>query len=241
MLSAFLAISVLLSAITTDASGIIKEQSAFFASEVSVDGAKVVALKTLSSSALKAACRRALTLPQRMSIRSELAVLTAKNIPQHLSFIDANITGYRQTPFENGVNCVGKVSVVDASYNQAGLALITAWWAAEQGDMKLLRAMLKVSLQHARTQADSVALIASQTDSKSGLAYLDKHLHPAELTLDHAKLAVGQIWLDSKKFEAVIGLISSCHEPLCQQLLTQAEERLQQIEIEQANDLSSYF
>lgn len=241
MLSVFLAASVFSGSISIEAPGIVRESSPFFISEASNSSAKVVALKAYSSAALQAACRRALTLPQRAKIRAELMAITSQTIPEPLSFIDANIADYRQKKQENGLYCEGKVNSADAAYNQAGLALTTAWWAAEYGDVELLRTMLKVALQHGRTQADAVALIASQTDFESGLAYLDKHLRPEKLTLNQGKIAVGKIWFKAKKFEAVISLMASCSDPSCQQLLANTEEKLQQIELEQIEDLSSYF
>lgn len=241
MLSIFLAASVFSGAIVTESSGIVREKSPFFISEASDGGAQVIALKALSSGAEQAACRRALTLPKRAEIRAELMTLTSQTIPPPLSFIDASITNYRQTKQKDGLYCVGDISVVDPQYNQAGLALITAWWALDNSDIELLRAMLKVALQHERTQADAVALIASQTDFESGLAYLDKHLDAENLSFSEAKIAVAKIWLEAEKFAAVSELMATCEAPLCQQLLIKAQEAVRQINIEQANDLEDYF
>jgi hypothetical protein len=241
MLSVFLAASVFSSSISIEALGIVRESSPFFISEASNGSAKVVALKAYSSGAMQLACRRALTLPQRAEIRAELMALTSQTIPETLSFINANIANYWQEKQEDGLYCEGKVSSADTAYNQAGLALTTAWWAAAYDDIELLRTMLKVALKHDRTQADAVALIASQTDFESGLDYLDKHLRPEKLTLSESKIAVGQIWLKATRFKAVISLMASCSDPSCQQLLAKTEEISQQTDLEQAHDLNSYL
>ena len=241
MLSIVLAASIFSGDISVDSSGVVRETSPFFISEANGSSAKVVALKTHSKAALQAACRRALTLPLREQVRADLMARTSQVLPKPLSFIDANITEYQQEETRDGLNCEGKVSSSDASYNIAGLALTGAWWAAEDGDIELLRAMLKVALQHRRTQADAVALIASQTDLASALAYLDEHLHPEKLTLNQSKIAVGKIWLAAEKFDEVVNLMGACDEPVCLQLLENAEDKLQQIEASQADDLSSYF
>ena len=96
MLSIFLAASVLSGTISTNTAGVVTETSPFFISEASHGRAKVVALKTFTNGAMQAACRRALTLPQRVEVRAELMALTSQTIPEQLSFIEVNIADYRQ-------------------------------------------------------------------------------------------------------------------------------------------------
>ncbi|WP_394129024.1 hypothetical protein [Shewanella maritima] len=241
MLAVIMAASVFTGSISADSAGIFREESAFFNSEVQGKIAKVTSKKKLSNGALQAACRRALSMPNRYQLRQSLQRQTEQILPTSVSFIDASITNFTHNRTADGVECQGDVVVNDESYNLAGLAIVTAWAAAEKNDLKLLRPMLKLALSHEKTQSDAVALIASQTDAVSGLAYLDQHLVPQQITLDQGKLAVGKMWLADQRYQAVIDLMSSCDQTSCRQVSLNAQVELEALEQQQADDLSSYF
>ncbi|WP_372761357.1 hypothetical protein [Pseudoalteromonas sp.] len=237
MLAATLALS-LVAAATFDSAHTIEQQTAFFKSQVNGQYARVKALKSSANNALEHACRNALTLPERHNIKNALANKLNITLPESVSFIDANISEFKQQKQQDWLVCSGVVTPAAADINEAGLAIRAAWYLGSQQDKSNLRALLTIALAHPSTISDAVALVADQSPEAQRLAYLDKHLVVDELKLDAAKAAVAQTWLANKRYKQVIALTQRCESIDCKRLSLAA---VAQYEQQTADDLSSYF
>ena len=237
MLASILALSLVASA-TFDSEQTIEQQTAFFKSQANGQYARVMALKSSAKNALEQACRNALTLPERSIIKSTLANKLNITLPESVSFIEAEVTGYKQEKQQEWLTCTGIVTPAAADINEAGLAIRAAWQVGKQQDKNNLRALLKIAMAHPSTISDAVALVADQSPQSERLAYLDKYLVADELKLDDAKVSVAQVWFKDMRYQQVISLMQQCESIDCKRLGLAAEAEYEQ---QSADDLSSYF
>ena len=229
---------VLVASATFDSEQTIEQHSAFFKSQANGQYARVKALKLSAKNALEQACRRALTLPERHNIKHALAEKLNITLPDSVSFIEADITDYKQQKQQDWLTCTGVVTLAGQDINEAGLAIRAAWKIGSLKDKANLRPLLKIAMSHPSTTSDAVALVADQSPQSERLQYLDKYLVASELKLDEAKVSVAQIWFQNKRYNQVMSLTQSCESINCKRLNLAA-----QVEYEQqtADDLSSYF
>ncbi|ASM52019.1 hypothetical protein PESP_b0463 [Pseudoalteromonas espejiana DSM 9414] len=237
MLAPILALSLVASP-TFDSEQTIEQQTAFFKSQANGQYARVIALKSSAKSALEQACRIALTLPQRSIIKNTLAKKLNITLPESVSFIDAEITDYKQEKQQDWLTCTGVVTPAAHDINEAGLAVRAAWQVGSQKDKTNLRPLLQVALNHPTTMSDAVALVADQSPEEQRLSYLDKYLKAGELKLDEAKASVAQTWLVNKRYKQVISLTQQCESIDCKRLNLAAQTEFDNLP---ADDLSSYF
>jgi hypothetical protein len=237
MLAPILA-SVLVASATFDSAQTIEQKTAFFHSQAHTQYARVKALKPSVKNALEAACRNALTLPERHNIKDALAQKLGFTLTESVSFIDAVITEYKQEKQQEWLTCTGIVTITEQGINEAGLAIRAAWQISTKKDKTKLRPLLKIALSHSSTVSDAVALVAIQSPQNERLEYLDSYLVASELKLDEAKASVAQIWFQNKRFKQVIALMQQCESIDCKRLNLAAKAEYEQ---DTADDLSSYF
>jgi hypothetical protein len=237
MLAPIIGLSLVASA-TFDSEQTIEQQTAFFKSQANGKYARVMALKPSATDALEQACRHALTLPKRNSIKADLAIKLNIKLPKKVSFVEATITDYSQQKQGEWLTCSGEVLVADNELNQAGLAIRAAWKISTEKDKTSLRPLLKVAMSHSTTISDAVALIADQSPKSEQLNYLDKYLVANELQLEQAKAAVAKIWFNNQRYKQAIELVKNCESIDCKRLYLAAKTEYEQVT---ADDLSSYF
>ena len=237
MLAPILALALVASA-TFDSEQTIEQQTAFFKSQANGQYARVMALKSSAKNALEQACRNALTLPERSIIKNTLAKKLNITLSESVSFIEADITGYKQEKQQQWLTCTGIVTPAAHDINEAGLALRAAWQVGSQKDKANLRPLLQVALNHPSTMSDAVALAADQSPEAQRLSYLDKYLEPSELKLDEAKASVAQIWFANERYKQVILLTQQCASINCKRLNLAAQTEFDNLPVD---DLRSYF
>ncbi|EWH04359.1 hypothetical protein NH514_16100 [Pseudoalteromonas sp. ACER1] len=237
MLAPILALTLVASG-TFDSEQTIEKQTAYFKSQANGQYARVMALKTSAKNALEQACRNALTLPQRSIIKNTLAKKLNITLPVSVSFIDAEIAGYKQEKQQEWLTCTGVVIPAAHDINEAGLAVRAAWQIGSQKDKTNLRSLLQIALNHPTTMSDAVALVADQSPEEQRLSYLDKYLKVSELILDEAKASVAQTWFVNRRYKQVISLTQQCKSLDCKRLNLAAQTAFDNLP---ADDLSSYF
>lgn len=222
-------------------SNILEQTTAFFVSQAYGDSARVKALKSVPKPALVKACRHALTLPMRREIKTSLASKLNVDLPETIDFIQADITNFKQDYRDPWLVCSGLVTVTEPELNEAGLAIRLAWFSVKNKDNSILRPLIAIAMKHPMTQADAVALVASQSTTPVGSQYLDKYLVPNDLVLTDAKLAVGNIWYQQTKFQQALDLVQTCDDVRCRRLMSKAQIEIDKLEEENADNLDSYF
>jgi len=237
MLAHIIGLSMVASA-TFDSEQTIEQQTAFFKSQAIGQYARVMALKPSATSALEQACRNALTLPERHKIKQALANKLNISLPESVSFIEAQVSEFKQQKQQGWLTCSGIVTPAADDINEAGLAIRAAWQVGNQKDKSNLRSLLSVAMNHPTTMSDAVALAAAQSPKEQRLSYLDKYLEPNELKLDAAKAAVAQIWFVNQRYKQVLTLTQQCESINCKRLNFAAKAEYEQ---QTADDLSSYF
>ncbi|WP_351088905.1 hypothetical protein [Shewanella sp. S1-49-MNA-CIBAN-0167] len=220
---------------------IVEQKTAFFVSQAYGDSARVKALNSAAKPALAKACRHALTLPMRKEIKASLASKLKVELADTIDFIQADIQRFTQEYRDPWLVCRGQVTVAEPELNEAGLAIRLAWFKVKNKDKSMLRPLLAIAMKHSMTQADAVALVASQSTTQAGGQYLDKYLVANELVLADAKLAVGDIWYQQAKFQQALDLAKTCDDVRCRRLVSKAQLEIDKLEAASVDDLNSYL
>ncbi|RYV02383.1 hypothetical protein SOPP22_10035 [Shewanella sp. OPT22] len=219
----------------------IEHRSAFFLSQANEDGARVKLLKSSAKPALEQACRKALTLPQQRTIKTQLAKTLVLDIPDNINFIDAEINNYQQRKIDGWLNCTGTVKVKSVKNNEAFLALKFAWFLVKNKQKDALKKVLQIPLNNAETKADAIVLVAAHSQLSIALNYLDNDLKSKQLKLEVSKVAAAEIWLKAERLEQALSILSNCESGQCSMLRNKILHEMELLESEQADDLSSYF
>lgn len=216
--------------------------SAFFDVVSQGEWLKITAKKqSLPYTALQAACRDALTEPIRIAKQQALATELSLALPETITYAETTISHYREKKDGKALLCQGDVTEINSDYAKSILALMNAWWYVNKDEKTALKPLLRIAMREAATQADAIALIATQTGGTKGLAILTNKVGDAALILPQSQLAAAQLWLVNSKFTQALNSITTCQTVECNHLRLKIIDKKEQHDEQTVDDLSSYF